>query len=56
MTGMLRIVTLRDDARRALGPAFDIKAFHDAVLTTGSVPLDVLAGVLRDWTEARRRA
>jgi len=49
MIGMLHILKLRDEAQAALGPRFDIKAFHDVVLKTGSVPLDVLSGVVRRW-------
>ena len=40
--GELAIVRLRAEAERALGDRFDIKAFHDAVLRQGSVPLPVL--------------
>ena len=42
MIGKLRIVELREMAREALGADFDIRAFHDAVLRTGAVPLDQL--------------
>lgn len=56
MIGMLRILALRDEAQAELGTKFDIKAFHDVVLKTGSVPLDVLAEVVRAWTAARRAA
>ena len=56
MIGMLRILALRDEARAELGTRFDIKAFHDVVLKTGSVPLDVLADVVRGWTLAQKRA
>jgi len=40
--GMTAILDLRAKAERALGPRFDIRAFHDTVLSTGSVPLPVL--------------
>jgi uncharacterized protein (DUF885 family) len=40
--GMLAIVDVRAKAEKALGPKFDIRAFHDAVLSMGSVPLPVL--------------
>ena len=40
--GELAIVRLRAEAERELGNRFDIKAFHDAVLSQGSVPLPVL--------------
>ena len=52
MIGMLRILALRDEAKAQLGTKFDIKAFHDVVLKTGSVPLDVLAEVVRAWVAA----
>jgi uncharacterized protein (DUF885 family) len=40
--GMMQIKADRERAEQALGPKFDIKAFHDAVLALGSVPLPVL--------------
>ena len=40
--GMLAIVDVRAKAEKALGPKFDIRAFHDAVLAMGSVPMPVL--------------
>ncbi len=44
--GHLRIEALRSRARRALGRRFDLRAFHDAVLTAGSVPLTLLDEVI----------
>ena len=41
---------LRDRARTALGPRFDIKGFHDAGLKPGAMPLDVLDRAVADWT------
>jgi uncharacterized protein (DUF885 family) len=54
MVGMLRILALRDEARAALGPKFSLPAFHDVVLKAGSVPLDVLAEVVRDWVKVQQ--
>ena len=56
MIGMLGILALRDEAKAELGTRFDIKAFHDVMLKTGSVPLDVLADVVRGWALAHKRA
>ena len=44
MVGRLELVRLRRHARQRLGGRFDLRAFHDAVLATGGVPLAVLAG------------
>jgi uncharacterized protein (DUF885 family) len=46
MVGKLTFLRLRDKARAALGGKFDIKAFHDAVLLSGAVPLTVLEQVV----------
>ena len=42
MIGNLKIVELREKARKALGEKFSLRAFHDVVLNTGTVPLDLL--------------
>ena len=42
MIGQLKIVELRDKARKALGDRFSLKEFHSVVLGTGTAPLDVL--------------
>jgi uncharacterized protein (DUF885 family) len=55
-TGEIEIRRLRAEAERALGEAFDIRAFHDVVLGEGAVPLDVLAGRVRAWIDERLTA
>ena len=47
--GQLEILRLRQRAMDALGPRFDIKKFHDEVLTHGALPLTLLERVIDDW-------
>ena len=49
MTGYLEIVRLREQARRELGSAFDLRAFHDVVLDEGSVTLPMLRAKVERW-------
>ncbi|HEU5470830.1 MAG TPA: DUF885 domain-containing protein [Actinophytocola sp.] len=53
MVGRLEIQRVRARAEQALGPAFDIRAFHDMVLADGSLPLTVLDDVVARWTAGR---
>jgi uncharacterized protein (DUF885 family) len=52
--GMLKIVELREKAKRALGPRFDIRDFHDVVLRSGALPLDLLEQQVDAWIAATR--
>ncbi|HEU0014934.1 MAG TPA: DUF885 domain-containing protein [Longimicrobium sp.] len=49
MTGYLEIVRLREQARRQLGDAFDLRAFHDVVLDDGPVTLPMLRAKVERW-------
>jgi len=53
--GHTEIVRLRDKAKAALGPRFDLRAYNDAVIEAGAVPLAVLATAIDDYI-ARARA
>ena len=54
MIGNLKIRELRARAERELGPKFDLRRFHDAVLLQGSVPLDVLEAQVGEWIAAEK--
>ncbi|MET0225797.1 MAG: DUF885 family protein [Dokdonella sp.] len=51
--GEIKIVELRARAEKELGPKFDLRAFHDAVLAEGSVPLPVLERRIDAWIAQR---
>ena len=52
--GFYKLLELRERAREALGDAFDLTQFHEAVLSCGSVPLPVLEEVVDDYIASRR--
>ena len=52
--GMLKIVQLRAKAKQQLGDKFDIREFHDVVLTNGAVPLNVLEDMVNDYIAKNR--
>ena len=52
--GELKIRELRGMAEQELGTEFDVRAFHDTVLGSGAVPLDVLEQIVTDWVDSVR--
>jgi uncharacterized protein (DUF885 family) len=52
--GQLKILELRDRAKKALDGKFDIRAFHDEVLDSGALPLDVLEARIDAWIAAQK--
>lgn len=52
--GAQRLLDLRKRAQRALGPGFDIRAFHQMILGGGPMPLDALQLRVDDWISAQR--
>lgn len=45
MLGKLKFLAEREKAQKMLGPRYDIRKFHDAVLLSGAVPLDLMNGI-----------
>jgi uncharacterized protein (DUF885 family) len=52
--GQMKILELRERAQRELGSKFDVRAFHDAVLDQGALPLDVLEQRINAWIAEHR--
>ncbi len=52
--GMLRILELRELAKKELGPKFDLREYHDLVLKDGAVPLDILEENVRAWIAKKK--
>jgi uncharacterized protein (DUF885 family) len=50
--GEMKIIELRQRAEKELGPKFDIRRFHDAVLLAGPLPLDLLDTRVDQWIDA----
>jgi uncharacterized protein (DUF885 family) len=53
--GELKIQELRARAHKELGPKFDLKAFHDVVLGSGPLPLDILERNVNDWIAEQKK-
>jgi uncharacterized protein (DUF885 family) len=51
--GQMKILELRERARSALGPRFDLRTFHDRVLGQGSLPLELLEEEIDAWIAER---
>jgi len=51
---MIRIKSLRQKAEAELGDHFDIRTFHDEVLSLGAVPLPVLEAAIGRWIDAQK--
>jgi uncharacterized protein (DUF885 family) len=52
--GQLKILEVRDRAKKALGDKFDLRAFHDQVLDSGALPLDVLSDRIDTWIATQK--
>jgi uncharacterized protein (DUF885 family) len=54
MIGKRKIEELRTRAEQQLGPKFDVRRFHDAVLGQGAVPLDALDAQINAWIASEK--
>lgn len=54
--GQLKILELREKAKKELGDRFDIKAFHDEILNGGNLPLDVMDQRVSNWIATQKKA
>lgn len=54
--GELTMQRLRREATEALGDRFDVRTFHDELLSAGAVPMDVLEARMRAWIAAQQQA
>ena len=52
--GMNKILELREKAKKELGTKFNIREFHDVVLTSGAVPLSVLEDLVNDYIKNKK--
>jgi len=52
--GMIKILELREKAKKQLGNKFDLRQFHDVLLTNGALPLDVLEELVEQWTKSKQ--
>ena len=51
--GMIKILELREKAKKQLGAKFDLRQFHEVVLTNGAVPLDILEELVNAWVRSK---
>lgn len=51
--GMNKILELRENSKKVLGNKFDIREFHDVVLTNGAVPLTILEELVQKWIASK---
>ncbi len=52
--GEIRIIQMRKDAEAALGDKFNLRDFHDFLLSGGQMPIDILEERMKDWTKRQQ--
>lgn len=53
--GMMKIDEIRESAENELGERFDVRDFHDVILANGSVPLEILEELVKEWVSEKRQ-
>jgi uncharacterized protein (DUF885 family) len=53
--GQLKLIELRERAKQQLGSKFDIRKYHDEVIDSGALPLDVLDRRVNDWIAEEKK-
>jgi uncharacterized protein (DUF885 family) len=53
--GQLKFLELKAKAQQALGDRFDIRTFHDELLDSGALPLDLLEQRIDTWIAAQQK-
>ncbi|MCF6274384.1 MAG: DUF885 domain-containing protein [Robiginitomaculum sp.] len=51
--GMIKILALREDAKKKLGDKFDIREYHDVIISSGPVPLSIMEERVDDWVASK---
>lgn len=51
--GMMKILELRENAKATLGDQFDIREFHEIILTNGAIPLQLMETLVKEWVESK---
>jgi uncharacterized protein (DUF885 family) len=54
--GMIKVLELRDKAKKALGEKFDLRRFHDVILKNGAMPLEILERVVDEYIQSAKAA
>lgn len=51
--GMMKILELREHAKNELGDKFDIREYHDVILSSGPVPLEIMEERVNEWIKSK---
>ena len=51
--GMIKILSLREKAKKKLGDKFDVREYHDVIISSGPVPLSIMEERVNAWVESR---